>query len=158
VAQTGRSPSGRPVRISSRAVRCCAAASLIPSNRASSYPYSAQQIFQRLREEGYPLSALTLSPAMLDVATRTLAIRAFDLDVHCCTLSSVGPSERPDYPVADSTDVRSHELRPTVAVATVKQSIAPLGVRGDAHMRPPCALMIDRQIDSPIPIPWSLVV
>ena len=27
-----------------------------------------------------------------------------------------------------------------------------------AHMRPPCCSMIDRQIDSPMPMPWDLVV
>ncbi|MEA2966023.1 MAG: hypothetical protein QOI46_6121, partial [Alphaproteobacteria bacterium] len=41
---------------------------------------------------------------------------------------------------------------------SVKWKTAPLGVLSVAHTLPPCASMIDRQIDSPIPMPAGLVV
>src|SRR5271156_6530206 len=41
---------------------------------------------------------------------------------------------------------------------TVKLNSAPRGTFAFAHNRPPCASMIDRQIDSPSPNPLGLVV
>src|SRR5260370_10396592 len=41
---------------------------------------------------------------------------------------------------------------------TVNRKIAPHGTPGDPQSCPPCAVMIDRQIDSPMPMPWGLVV
>src|SRR5260370_15416838 len=40
----------------------------------------------------------------------------------------------------------------------VNWNTAPRGSFAVAHSRPPCALMIDRQIDSPMPIPPAFVV
>ena len=46
----------------------------------------------------------------------------------------------------------------STAMGTVKWKAVPCGVRADAHKRPPCASMIDRQIESPMPRPSDLVV
>ena len=43
-------------------------------------------------------------------------------------------------------------------VRTVKLKIAPLGRLAVTHNRPPCASMIERQIDSPMPKPSGFVV
>jgi hypothetical protein len=40
----------------------------------------------------------------------------------------------------------------------VNWKLAPRGTVAAAHTRPPCASMIERQIDSPMPIPPGLVV
>ena len=37
-------------------------------------------------------------------------------------------------------------------------NVAPGPTLDDAHIRPPCASMMERQIDNPIPIPLGLVV
>jgi hypothetical protein len=41
---------------------------------------------------------------------------------------------------------------------SVNANVAPGPALDDAHIRPPCASMIERQIDNPIPIPLGLVV
>jgi hypothetical protein len=45
-----------------------------------------------------------------------------------------------------------------VRVGRLNRKIAPHGTFGIVHMRPPCASIIERQIDSPIPMPPDLVV
>jgi hypothetical protein len=44
------------------------------------------------------------------------------------------------------------------ALAKVNRNSAPRDAFPSAHSRPPCASMIDRQIDSPIPTPLGFVV
>jgi len=44
------------------------------------------------------------------------------------------------------------------AGGTVNANVAPGPALGDAQIRPPCASMMERQIDNPIPIPLGLVV
>jgi len=44
------------------------------------------------------------------------------------------------------------------APGKVNWNTAPRGLFASAHSRPPWASMIDRQIDSPIPVPLDLVV
>jgi len=48
--------------------------------------------------------------------------------------------------------------QPSSTFDTVNRKTAPHGTPGDAQSCPPCAVMIDRQIDSPMPMPWGLVV
>src|SRR5215472_16442469 len=43
-------------------------------------------------------------------------------------------------------------------VSSVKLNVVPGPLLRAAHTRPPCASIMDRQIDSPIPIPLGLVV
>ena len=43
-------------------------------------------------------------------------------------------------------------------VGRVNWKVAPWGTFAVAHTRPPCASMIERQIDSPMPMPLGLVV
>src|SRR5216684_4075630 len=40
----------------------------------------------------------------------------------------------------------------------LNRKVAPWGMFAVAHIRPPCASMIERQIDSPMPMPPGLVV
>src|SRR6266851_7914318 len=40
----------------------------------------------------------------------------------------------------------------------LNRNVAPWGMFAVAHIRPPCASMIERQIDSPMPMPPGLVV
>src|SRR6202795_140375 len=40
----------------------------------------------------------------------------------------------------------------------LNRKTAPWGTFAVAHIRPPCASMIERQIDSPMPLPLDLVV
>src|SRR3974390_2494507 len=47
---------------------------------------------------------------------------------------------------------------PDVLAGKVIRKIAPWGLAGETHKRPPCDSMIDRQIDRLIPIPSTLVV
>src|SRR5262245_64480193 len=47
---------------------------------------------------------------------------------------------------------------PDVWVGNVNRKAVPLLAPGEAHKRPPCDSMIDRQIDKPIPMPSALVV
>jgi hypothetical protein len=41
---------------------------------------------------------------------------------------------------------------------SVNENTLPAGSFGDIHSRPPCASMMERQIDNPIPKPLDLVV
>ena len=41
---------------------------------------------------------------------------------------------------------------------SVNENVAPGPALDDAHIRPPCASMMERQIDNPMPIPFGLVV
>src|SRR5262249_5309981 len=43
-------------------------------------------------------------------------------------------------------------------VSSVKLNVVPGPLLRAAHTRPPCASIMDRQIDSPMPIPFGLVV
>src|SRR5215831_2842829 len=49
-----------------------------------------------------------------------------------------------------------HEL--SSAEGSVNRNAAPRGWFGSAHSLPPCAWMMERQIDSPMPVPLNLVV
>src|SRR5882762_3717937 len=44
------------------------------------------------------------------------------------------------------------------SMGTVKRNTVPCGEPGDTHKRPPCASMIERQIDNPKPRPSGFVV
>ena len=44
------------------------------------------------------------------------------------------------------------------ALGKVNRNMTPPGWFASAHSRPPWASMMDRQIDSPIPVPLSFVV
>jgi len=44
------------------------------------------------------------------------------------------------------------------AGGTVNANVAPGPALDDAHIRPPCASMMEREIDNPMPIPLVLVV
>ena len=44
------------------------------------------------------------------------------------------------------------------SAGAVNRKVAPRGRLALAHIRPPCASTIERQIDSPIPIPSGFVV
>jgi hypothetical protein len=52
----------------------------------------------------------------------------------------------------------SGSSRASFSVGSVMLNTAPLGSLGAAHNRPPCASTIERQIDKPMPKPFSLVV
>ncbi len=45
----------------------------------------------------------------------------------------------------------------TTPMGTVKRNTVPCGSHDDTHKRPPCASMIERQIESPIPRPSDFV-
>src|SRR5260370_5411005 len=77
---------------------------------------------------------------------------------------------REEVPLADSIEAHNAEgavshsgpapalfASPTAA-GRVNWKTAPFGRFGDAQSRPPCASMIERQIDNPIPMPCGLVV
>jgi hypothetical protein len=44
------------------------------------------------------------------------------------------------------------------ALGRVKWKVVPKGLPGNAQSLPPCASMIDRQMERPKPIPWDFVV
>jgi hypothetical protein len=44
------------------------------------------------------------------------------------------------------------------ALGRVKKKLVPTGRRGNAQSLPPCASMIERQMERPRPIPWDFVV
>ena len=44
------------------------------------------------------------------------------------------------------------------ALGRVKKKLVPKGLRGNAQSLPPCASMIERQMERPKPIPWDFVV
>ena len=52
-------------------------------------------------------------------------------------------------------DLTSHDA---ACQGRVNRNVAPCGTFPSAQMRPPCASMIERQIDSSIPMPLGLVV
>ena len=52
----------------------------------------------------------------------------------------------------------SHWIPPVPAAGTENWKTAPGGTFALAHSRPPCASMIERQIDSPRPRPSGFVV
>src|SRR6266568_759269 len=47
---------------------------------------------------------------------------------------------------------------PSPGPGRLNRKVAPWGTFAVAHIRPPCASMIERQIDSPMPMPPGLVV
>ena len=62
---------------------------------------------------------------------------------------------------ASPYDLAAHGYTPVrieTAAGKVNLNTAPRGIFTSAHSRPPWALMIDRQIDSPIPTPLDFVV
>src|SRR5262249_50842167 len=63
------------------------------------------------------------------------------------------------YP-ADSHDITGRDATRCRAlpVGKVNRKTVPRVMPGEAHKRPPCDSMIDRQIDKPIPMPSALVV
>jgi hypothetical protein len=58
-----------------------------------------------------------------------------------------------------NTDERLKKTHdPTGTAGRVNRNTAPRGSLASAHSRPPWALMMERQIDSPIPMPLDFVV
>src|SRR5277367_3098312 len=57
-----------------------------------------------------------------------------------------------------SAEIHQVTLRSARCKGRVNWTVAPCGSWGAAQIRPPCNSMIERQIDSPIPMPPDLVV